>query len=145
MNKEEGEKLVLGSKTTIDEAKNFYLQTGVDFLAPSIGNMHGIYKEKPNIDFDLLGLICKEVKIPLVLHGASGLDENMIKAAIFCGVSKININTDLMCAWAKSVRGYLNYEKEEYDPRKIISSGENALKKLVHEKNRLFGSVNRAN
>ena len=69
----------------------------------------------------------------------------MIKAAIFCGVSKININTDLMCAWAKSVRGYLNYEKEEYDPRKIISSGENALKKLVHEKNRLFGSVNRAN
>ena len=107
--------------------------------------MHGIYKEKPNIDFDLLGLICKEVKIPLVLHGASGLDENMIKAAIFCGVSKININTDLMCAWAKSVRGYLNYEKEEYDPRKIISSGENALKKLVHEKNRLFGSVNRAN
>ena len=145
MNKEEGEKLVLGSKTTIDEAKDFYLQTGVDFLAPSIGNMHGIYKEKPNIDFDLLGLICKEVKIPLVLHGASGLDENMIKAAIFCGVSKININTDLMCAWAKSVRDYLKYDKEEYDPRKIISAGENALKKLVHEKNRLFGSINRAN
>lgn len=145
MNKEEGEKIVLGAKTTIDEAKDFYLQTGVDFLAPSIGNMHGIYKEKPNIDFDLLGLICKEVKIPLVLHGASGLDENMIKAAIFCGVSKININTDLMCAWAKSVRTYLEFNKEEYDPRKIISAGEKALKKLVHEKNRLFGSVNRAN
>ncbi len=145
MNKEEGKKLVLGSKTTIDEAKDFYLQTGVDFLAPSVGNMHGIYKEKPNIDFDLLGLICKEVKIPLVLHGASGLDENMIKAAIFCGVSKININTDLMCVWAKSVRDYLNYDKEEYDPRKIISAGENELKKLVHEKNRLFGSINQAN
>ena len=69
----------------------------------------------------------------------------MIKAAIFCGVSKININTDLMCAWAKSVRTYLEFNKEEYDPRKIISAGEKALKKLVHEKNRLFGSVNRAN
>lgn len=126
------------------EAKDFVIQTGVDFLAPSIGNKHGIYKETPNLNFELLGAICKSVKIPLVLHGASGLDDNQIKTAIFCGVAKINVNTDLQIKWAEKVRKYLDSNKKEYDPRKIIKAGENEIKRVVHEKNTLLGSKHRA-
>lgn len=133
-----------GEYTTSYEAKDFVLQTGVDSLAPSIGNKHGIYETTPNLDFELLGEICKLCKIPMVLHGASGLDDNKIKTAIFCGVSKININTDLQVVWAKAVRNFLSYDKKVYDPRKIISSGETEIKRLIHKKNSIFGSKNRA-
>lgn len=143
LNEEEGEPLENDSVTP-EDAKEFVLQTGVSSLAPSVGNKHGIYKDEPKLDFELLGLICKSVKIPLVLHGASGLNDNMIKTAIFCGVAKININTDLQIVWADAVRRFLDYNKKEYDPRVIIASGEQAIKKMVHYKNNLFGSKNRA-
>ena len=139
LNEKEG----LYSLANLQECKDFVIATGVNSLAPCVGNKHGIYKQDDNIDFELLGSICKEVKIPLVLHGASGLDENKLKTAIFCGVSKVNINTDLQLTWATAVRKYLEYDKEVYDPRKIIKSGEFALKKLVHEKNNVLGSKNK--
>ncbi len=131
--------------STPEEAKDFVFQTNINSLAPAIGNKHGLYKGEPKLDYELLGAICKSVKIPLVLHGASGLDENKIKTAIFCGITKININTDIQLAWAEEVKHYIENNPEEYDPRKIISSGKSAIKKVVHEKNRLFDSVNRAN
>lgn len=129
----------------IEEISEFYLRTSVDMLAISIGNKHGFYDEDDKLDFELLGSAAKEVRIPLVLHGASFLDDNKIKTAIFCGVSKININTELMYNWALSVRDYLNQNGKVYDPRSIISSGEHIIKRMVHEKNELFGSKNRAN
>ena len=129
----------------IEEISEFYLRTSVDMLAISIGNKHGFYEEDDKLDFELLGSAAKEVRIPLVLHGASFLDDNKIKTAIFCGVSKININTELMYNWALSVRDYLNQNDKVYDPRSIISSGEHIIKRMVHEKNKLFGSKNRAN
>lgn len=132
------------SYTNIESSKEFVIATGVDSLAPSVGNFHGVYEKQPFLDFELLGAICKNVKIPLVLHGASGLDENKIKTAIFCGVSKININTDLQIAWSNAVRNYLKENKEVYDPRKIIKSGEHALKAEIHRKNILFESKNKA-
>lgn len=132
------------SYTSVEEANEFVIETGVNSLAPAIGNVHGIYKTEPKLDFELLGAICKSTKIPLVLHGASGLDDNKIKTAIFCGVTKININTDLQVAWSNAVRRYLSDDGFVYDPRKIIKSGESALKNEVHKKNNLFGSKNRA-
>lgn len=144
MNEEENHSDTMIVYADLEDAKTFVLQTGVNSLAPAIGNKHGVYKGEPKIDFELLGAICKEVKIPLVLHGASGLDENKIKTAIFCGVCKININTDLQITWSKAVRNFLEYDKDVYDPRIIIASGEKELKNLVHEKNNLFGSKNRA-
>lgn len=139
LNEKEG----LYSYADLQDCKDFVIATGVDSLAPCVGNKHGIYKQDDNIDFELLGSICKETKIPLVLHGASGLDENKLKTALFCGVAKVNINTDLQLTWATAVRKYLEYDKEVYDPRKIIKSGEFALKKLVHEKNNVLGSKNK--
>ena len=95
-----------------DECKNFVLNTGIDSLSPCIGNKHGVYRGDEKLDFSLLGAICKEVKMPLVLHGASGLDENKLKTAIFCGVAKVNINTDLQIAWSDAVRKYLKFDNE---------------------------------
>ena len=129
--------------TKLDECKNFVIDTGIDSLAPCIGNKHGIYDGSENLDFNLLGAVCKEVRVPLVLHGASGLDENKLKTAIFCGVAKVNINTDLQIAWASAVRKYLEFDKNVYDPRKIIKSGEKNLKKVIHEKNSILGCKNK--
>lgn len=129
----------------ISDCKEFIFSTNIDSLAPSVGNLHGFYEVQPKINFELLGAVCKEVKIPLVFHGGSFLDENKTRTAIFCGVCKININTELQYAWANSIRKYLNENLKVYDPKTIISSGENDLKRVIHEKNNLFGSKNRAN
>lgn len=133
-----------GECTSVDEAEQFVSETGINTLAPAIGNKHGIYDKDFDINFELLGEICKKTKVPLVLHGASGLDDNKIKTAIFCGVSKININTDLQLIWSKSVKLFLQNNPREYDPRKIIKSGEDNFKSIIHYKNNLFGSTNRA-
>lgn len=131
--------------TDLQEAQWFVSQTNVDFLAPSIGNRHGFYHGEVKLDFDLLGAICKAVKVPLVLHGASFLDENKIKTAIFCGVAKININTDLQYSWSLKVKEYLKTNPDVYDPRLIISSGEETIKNRVRYNNNLFGSKNHEN
>lgn len=133
-----------GLYTDVNDCMTFISETKVDSLAPSIGNKHGIYKEEANLDFELLGRICKETKLPLVLHGASGLDDNKIKTAIFCGVSKVNINTDIQLLWSKKVREFINENKSVYDPRLIIASGKQAVKDLIHEKNELLESKRKA-
>ena len=137
--------IINGELTSLEDAITLVRETNVNSLAPYIGNKHGIYESGDTLDFELLGQICKNVKIPLVLHGASGLDENKIKTAIFCGVSKINFNTDLQITWTNSMKAYLEYNKDVYDPRKIIRSGEKALKRVISEKNTIIGSKNRAN
>lgn len=133
-----------GLYTDVNDCMTFISETNIDSLAPSIGNKHGIYKEEANLDFELLGKICKEVKLPLVLHGSSGLDDNKIKTAIFCGVSKININTDIQLAWAKKVKEFISENKDVYDPRLIIASGKQEVKRLIHEKNELLESKKKA-
>lgn len=127
----------------IEKCKDFVLTTQIDSFAPSIGNVHGFYSKDNKLDFELLGAISKEVKIPLVLHGASNLDANKLKTAIFCGVCKVNFNTDLMYAWSKSVRNYLNLNKEVYDPRDIILSGADSIRKVIHLKNEIIKSKNK--
>lgn len=127
----------------IEKCRDFVLTTQIDSFAPSIGNVHGFYNEDNKLDFELLGAISKEVKIPLVLHGASSLDANKLKTAIFCGVCKVNFNTDLMYAWSKSVRSYLNLNKDIYDPRDIILSGFDSLRQVIHHKNEIIESKNK--
>lgn len=119
--------------TTAEQCVEFYNATKIDALAPALGSIHGLYKKKPNLDFKTMNEIKHSIPIPIVLHGGTGIPELQLKKAISCGISKININTDLQVVWSKDVRKYLKYNKKIYDPRKIISSGEKAIKKRVKE------------
>ncbi|MBQ7141413.1 MAG: class II fructose-1,6-bisphosphate aldolase [Bacilli bacterium] len=118
-------------------------ETKVDFVAPALGSVHGLYKGEPKLDFDRMLEISKKVNIPLVLHGGTGIYDEQIKKAISCGICKININTDLQIVWSEAVRKFLDNDKKVYDPRKVICAGESAMKEKIKEKIILFGSNNK--
>ena len=127
----------------VEDAVKLVQETGIDFLAPALGSVHGIYKGEPKLDFERMVKIHELVKLPLVLHGGSGIPDELIKKAISCGICKININTELQIAWSAGVRKFLNEDNKVYDPRKIIKSGENSMKEMIKEKVTLFGSDNK--
>ena len=115
--------------------------THIDSVAPALGSVHGLYKGKPNLDFITMKKISENVSIPLVLHGGTGIPDNLIQEAIKNGINKININTELQIAWANDVRKFLKENETVYDPRKVISSGEKAVKNVVKEKTKLFKNI----
>jgi len=127
--------------------------TGISCLAAGIGNIHGIYPSNwKGINFDRLTEIAKVTNhIPLVLHGGSGIPENMIKEAIKKGVAKINVNTECQLAFASATRKYienkedLNLDKKGFDPRKLLKPGEQAIIDTITQKMKLFGCINKAN
>lgn len=128
----------------VEDAVKLVNETNIDFLAPALGSVHGIYKGEPKLDFERMVKIHDLVKLPLVLHGGSGIPDELIKKAISCGITKININTELQIAWSKAVRSFLSENEKVYDPRKIIKGGEVAMKEMIKEKVMLFGSNNKA-
>ena len=113
-------------------------KTGIDSLAPALGSVHGLYKGKPNLDFKTMKEINDNLEIPLVLHGGTGIPGDDIKKAIECGISKININTELQIAWHNDVVKFVKEFESVYDPRKVIGSGKNAILKAIEDKNILF-------
>lgn len=117
-----------------DESLVFVKETGLDSLAPAIGTVHGIYKGELNIAYDLIEKLNNNLEIPLVMHGGSGLDDEIIRKVIRCGISKININSDLQDVWHKAVIEFINNNPNIYDPRKVIYSGKNSMEKLIEEK-----------
>ncbi|MBT9258558.1 MAG: class II fructose-1,6-bisphosphate aldolase [Clostridiales bacterium] len=130
--------------TDPEEAEIFVRETGVDYLAVSIGTAHGLYKGKPDLDFPRLEEIQRRVKIPIVLHGGSGVPEDQIKKAISLGVAKINIDTELRQAFLKTMREKLEENPNQLDPRKVLGPGRDAMVAVVKEKMRLFGSSGKA-
>lgn len=125
------------TNATLEDCLKLVNETGVDSLAPALGSVHGIYKNEPNLDFKTMKEISAALPIPLVLHGASGIPDNQIKEAIACGINKINVNTELQIVWTNAVREYLN-NCNQYDPRKIIGSGKQAIKEKIIEKVKLY-------
>ena len=128
----------------IEDCQKLYECTKIDFLAPALGSVHGLYKGEPNLDFNSMKTISELLNIPLVLHGGTGIDDEKLKKAIECGICKLNINTELQIAWNNAVRNFIVNNINVYDPRKIISSGEQALKAVVKSKLHVLGSINRA-
>lgn len=124
----------------LDECIKIYYETGIDALAPALGSVHGFYKGEPNLDFETMKIINDALPIPLVLHGGSGIPDDKIIKAIESGISKINVNTELQDAWSKGLRKFLIEDENAYDPRKIIGSGERAMKEKIKEKIILFGT-----
>ena len=124
---------------------------GVTMLAAGIGNIHGKYPANwAGLRFDVLEKISVAVgdKMPLVLHGGTGIPAEMIKKAISLGVSKINVNTECQLAFAAATRAYIeagkDIEGKGFDPRKLLAPGCEAIKATVKEKIELFGSANKA-
>jgi fructose-bisphosphate aldolase class II len=149
------------------EAKIFAKESGCDALAIAIGTSHGAYKfkGKPKLRIDILRQIAKQVKIPLVLHGASGVKlewinrvnkfggklehakgvpDNLIKQAVKNGISKINTDTDLRIAFTAGAREYLSKNPKDFDPRKIIGFGREMIQKIVEDRIKTFGSKNKS-
>ena len=123
---------------------------GVTMLAAGIGNIHGKYPANwPGLSFETLEAVSEKVgMMPLVLHGGTGIPEDMIKKAIALGVSKINVNTECQLAFAAATREYVEAGKDlqgkGFDPRKLLAPGAAAIKATVIEKMELFGSVGKA-
>ena len=123
---------------------------GVTMLAAGIGNIHGKYPANwPGLSFETLAAVKEKVgNMPLVLHGGTGIPEDMIKKAISLGVAKINVNTECQLAFAAAVRKYIeagkDLEGKGFDPRKLLAPGCDAIKETVREKIELFGSANKA-
>lgn len=113
-------------------------------FAPALGSVHGLYKGEPNLDFERMREISDKIKVPLVLHGGTGIPDEKIKKAIECGTAKINVNTELQIAWKTGVYDFVEQNKNVYDPRKIIGSGEKEMKLSIKNKILLFGSDNKA-
>ncbi len=123
---------------------------GVTMLAAGIGNIHGKYPENwTGLQFDVLDDIQKLTgEMPLVLHGGTGIPEDMIKKAISLGVSKINVNTECQISFAEATRKYIeagkDLEGKGFDPRKLLAPGAEAIKATVKEKMEIFGSIGKA-
>ncbi|MDU1316423.1 MAG: class II fructose-1,6-bisphosphate aldolase [Anaerococcus hydrogenalis] len=123
---------------------------GVDFLAAGIGNIHGVYPENwQGLNFERLEEIKDAVgKLPLVLHGGTGIPEEQVKKAIERGVSKININTECQIVFTEATRKYFEENKDKeakgFDPRKVLKPGFEAIKDKVREKIEFFECENSA-
>ena len=153
--------------TDPEAAVEFVERTGVDTLAVAIGTSHGAYKFKneAKLDLERLKIISEKIGIPLVLHGASsvpqeivekankhgaelsgakGIPEEQIKKAIALGIAKINIDTDLRLAFTATVREVLTNSPKNFDPRKILGPAREAMKEVAKGKMRLFGSTGKA-
>lgn len=132
-----------------DECKKI-ADLGVTMLAAGIGNIHGKYPENwAGLSFDTLAAVKgKTGDMPLVLHGGTGIPEDMIKKAISLGVAKINVNTECQLSFQEATRKYIESGKDlqgkGFDPRKLLAPGFEAIKATVKEKMELFGSVNKA-
>lgn len=125
-------------------------ELGVDFLAAGIGNIHGKYPENwPGLRFDVLAAIKEKIgDLPLVLHGGSGIPDEMVKKAISLGVSKVNVNTECQIAFTEATRKFIEEGKDlvgrGFTPRALLAPGLEATKQKCIEKMKLFGSINRA-
>lgn len=119
-------------------------KTNITALAPALGSVHGLYKGEPNLDFTRMLEIGTKTDLPLVLHGGTGIPDDKLLQAIECGVSKINFNTELQIAWKRFVDNFISQNPNEYDPRKVIGSGERAIKAVVRTKVSLLRSDNKA-
>ena len=133
----------ISTLTHPEEAKIFVEKTGIDMLAVSIGNAHGIYSTLPHLDFKRLKKIHELINIPIVLHGGSGTPEEDIRKAISLGIAKVNVASDLVHTVRNSLMDQWNAERNNYTPFALVEAMKE-MKKMVKKWIRITGSQNRA-
>ena len=132
-----------GGYTVPGEAEEFVARTGVDSLAIAIGTAHGVYKAEPKIDLDRLSEIRALVSVPLILHGTSGVPDEVVKECVKRGICKVNYARDLRIAFSNGVKKVLSERPETYDPKKYNSVGRDFVKEYVRQKITVLGSCNK--
>jgi len=141
--KEFGESAI--ALTQPDEATRFAEATGIDTLAVALGSVHGLPMKQISLDFECLAAIRRQVYIPLVLHGSSGVSDHDIKQGIAMGLCKVNVATQLNQAFTKAIRDVFHQDGNVVDPRKYLAPGRNAQIEIVRERIRFFGASGKAN
>lgn len=131
--------------TDPEEAVDFVKETGVSSLAVGVGTAHGVYSTTPILNLELISILSEKIEIPLVLHGASGLSDETVQECIRRGMCKVNFATELRIAYTKAVQELLTNNPKTIDPKKYGASGREAVKKLVIDKIKVLGSVDKAN
>ncbi|MEA1962306.1 MAG: class II fructose-1,6-bisphosphate aldolase [Bacillota bacterium] len=130
--------------TDPEEARYFVEKTGIESLAIAIGTAHGQYKGEPKLDYERLKTIKDLVKIPIVLHGCSGVPDESVQKAISLGICKVNIDTNIREAFVWEIRRQIEKNPAEIDPRKILGPAKEAAVELIREKMRIFKSTGKA-
>lgn len=130
--------------TDPEEARYFVEKTGIESLAIAIGTAHGQYKGEPKLDLERLKKIKALTRIPLVLHGSSGVPDEAVQAAIKLGICKVNIDTNIREAFVWKMREVIKNNPDEIDPRKILGPARDAAVEIIRHKMRVFGSSGKA-
>jgi tagatose 1,6-diphosphate aldolase GatY/KbaY len=121
-----------GGSTSPELAQRFVFDTGIDCVAPAVGNLHGMYKEKVQLDYDTIAQISKLTATPIALHGGSGIPESDVQRAVECGVCKLNVGTELKAVFANAIREALAGDRN--DPRDYMAFARSELKAFLKTK-----------
>lgn len=126
--------------TTVEEAKRFYDETGVDLLAVAIGTAHGVYKEKPVLHYERIAELRDAIDAPLVMHGASGLEPDEYRKCVAQGICKINFNTYLQTTAADAMKAEFDKATESLRFRSVVNNAKKVGKEYVKEHIGYFGT-----
>jgi fructose-bisphosphate aldolase class II len=133
-----------GELLPIDKEVEFIQETGIYCYAPPIGTAHGFYKATPSIRYDRMQQLVEAINVPMVLHGGSGLTDDVFKRLISLGAAKVNISTDLKKTYADGFRTYLEAHPIEYNPLKLIGAVRGDVVKMAQTYFKIFGSEGKA-
>ncbi len=139
----EGVKITEEFLTKPEDAKNFIDETGIDLIAPAVGNIHGMLKGgiDPALNIERIAEIKKAINIPMVLHGASGNSKEDIQAAIKNGMLIVHVNTEIRVAFRKALEKELVEKPDEVAPYKYMEETIPAVEKVIEEKLRIFNFI----
>ncbi len=133
-----------GELVPLDKCIEFLEQTGIDSFAPAIGTAHGLYKSAPKIDFDRVRKIVNAHPTPIVLHGGTGLTDDVFKRLIAEGCAKVNISTMLKITYCDAYRNYLDAKPQEHDPLKVMINVKEQVVPMAKGFMEVFGSAGKA-
>lgn len=139
----EGAEITDEMLTVPEELAEFVQATGVDLIAPAVGNLHGMMKHgnNPRLNIERISALREAGGVPMVLHGGSGITNDDFKAAIQAGIGLVHINTEIRKAYRDGIAAYLNENPDEVAPYRYIKSGREALEKVVEDRMRLFSNL----
>ena len=139
----EGAEITTEMMTDPDELKTFVTTTGVDLIAPAVGNLHGMMKHgsNPHLNIERIATLREAGGVPMVLHGGSGITEEDFKAGIKAGMSTVHINTEIRRAYRDGIRDHLAQNPDEIAPYRYMLSGREALEEVVTKNLKLFNNL----